>query len=111
MVVHCSKNGKEPEIEDMYDTTIYNNNAVESSEEVQDDAHNDIIAEIKFFAENQDKLNQNSNAFDFELFEKYKRAQFLGQRLRIINRQWTRLTDKEEHYTQQEAIKLEVLKM
>lgn len=43
MVVHCTENGEDPETEAMYDTTIYNNNAVETGEEVKDNAQNNII--------------------------------------------------------------------
>ncbi len=71
----------------LYDATIYNDDAGETGEEVIYDAHNDIVAEDKYFAENQDKLNQNSDAVYLELLEKYKSTQFLGQRLRVINRQ------------------------
>ncbi len=70
----------------MYDATIYNDNAVETGEEVKDDVNNNIVAANKFFLGNQDKSNRNSNAVDLELLEKYKHIQWLRQRLRIINR-------------------------
>ncbi len=85
IVVRRVENGDDPETEDMYDVTMHDNEEIETGEEiheeVKDDAHNDIVAEDKFFEENQNKLNRNSDAVDLELLEKYKRAQFLGQRL------------------------------
>ncbi len=77
MVVHHIENSEDPETEEMYNSTIYNGNDMETCQMVKDDAHNNIQSEDKFFAENQDKLNQNSNAVDLEFLEKYKCAQFL----------------------------------
>ncbi len=76
MFVHCIENREDPETEDMYDATIYYGNDMEKCQMVEDDAHNNIQSEDKFSTENQDKINQNSNAVDLELIEKYKCAHF-----------------------------------
>jgi len=105
MVVHHIENGEEQETEDMYDMTTNTENSLElDEEEVRDSAQIDIEAEDNFFAANQHKLNQNSDVVDLELLEKYNRAQFLGQRLRVVNRRWKNLIDKDNHYKLQEAI-------
>ncbi len=85
MVVHPIESGEDPETEDTYNAIICNGKDIETCQIVEDDAHNDIQSENKFFAENQDNLNLISNAVDLESLEKYKRAQFLGHRLRVIN--------------------------
>ncbi len=105
MVVHCIENGEDPETEDMYNITTNTENSLQlDEEEVRDSAQIDIKAEDNFFAANQHKLNRNSDAVDLELLEKYNRAQFLGQRLRVVNRRWKNLIDKDNHYKLQEAI-------
>ncbi len=48
MVVHHTNNSNEQGTDDKYDATIQNDNAVELSEEKQDDAHNNIVAEDIF---------------------------------------------------------------
>ncbi len=114
MAFHRVKNGEDQEEEDMYDATIHDDEEIETrqetGDEVKDDAHDDIVAEDKFFDENQNKLDCNSDMVHLDLLEKYERAQLLGERLRVINMHWKKLTNKEEHYKLQEAIKLEISK-
>ncbi len=114
MVVHRVKNGEDPEEEDMYDATIHNDEEIETrqetGDEVKDDAHDDIVAEDKFFDENQNKLDRNSGMVDLDLLENYKCTQLLGERHRVINMHWKKLTNKEVHYKLQEAIKLVISK-
>ncbi len=108
MVIHCIESEEDLETEDMYNTTICNGKDIETCQIVEDDAHDDIQSEDKFFAENQDKLNQNSDAVHLALLEKYKCAEYLGHKLRVINMQWKKLSNKDEHFKLQAAIKLEI---
>lgn len=111
MVVHHIETGEDPETEDMYNATICNGNDIETCKIVEDDAHEDIQTEDKIFVENQDKLNQNSNAINLELHEKISILNFLGHRLRVINMQWKKLTNNNKHYKPQAEIKLEISKI
>ncbi len=63
-----------------------------------------LISKQKTIFGSKSKLNWNSDAVDLELLEKYNWAQFLGQRLRVVNRHWKNLIDKDNHYKLQEAI-------
>ncbi len=48
--------------------------------------HMFILKQKIFFVANQHKLNQNNDAVDLELLGKSNWVQFLGQRLRVVNR-------------------------
>ena len=79
MVVHQINNGEEPETEQMYEI---------------------------FFKNNMDRLDLDSDNIDLELLEKFECAQFLGQRLQMINERWKKLTNINKHEKLQNAIKL-----
>ncbi len=68
---------------------------MESSEEMKDNAHNDIVTEDYFFS----KPSQNSDAVDLGLLERYKHQQYLGQRLRNIIRLWKKTHQQEKMQT------------
>ena len=81
-----------------------------SSDQVRDEAFNEIVEDDIFFEKNKDRLSLDSYQIDLCLLDKYKCARFLGQRLHIINRCWKNLTNVDEHTKLQKTIKLEVMK-
>ena len=77
----------------------------------KDDAYKEIINEDIFFKNNMDRLDLDSDNIDLELLEKFECAQFLGQRLQMINERWKKLTNINKHEKLQNAIKLKVMRI
>ncbi len=95
MVVHQIENGDNPEFEQLYEQI--DANEAQSNCKAKDKAISKIIEEDLFFENNKLKLDCNSNKIDLELLQKYKGAQYLDQRLRIINRRWKHSTNTTDH--------------
>ena len=111
MVIDRIEKGEKPENETMYDQ---DNVEIEKLEiEKKDDEVKDACMELTedvFFQNNADRLDLESNNIDVELLAKYKRVQFLGQRLRLINMRWNKVTNIIDHKRLQNAIKSQLMK-
>jgi hypothetical protein len=102
MMVKFRLNLDEQESGDFYDVVESQDDADEPAS--VDEAIEAINREDEYFAQNQDKLDLNGEVVDVELLEKYKRAQLLGNKTRIVEKCWRNLTDTKTHHELRNAI-------
>ena len=112
-MVNCIEKGEKPKNETMYDQDNVEIEKLEiknKDEKVKDDVYMELTEEDVFFQNNADRLDLESDNVDVELLAKYKHAQFLGQRLRLINMRWKKLSNSNDHKRLQNAIKSQLMK-
>jgi hypothetical protein len=86
MMVEVRMDNDEEEHVDFYEEVVLKDPAVEAVEK-----------ENEMFEQNADRLDVNGPVLDLKLLEKFKKAELLGDKIRMAEKRWKHLTDPKQH--------------
>ena len=104
MMVEVRVNSDETESVNFYEEVHEEVNGTDTDSTYVDPAVQAIDAEDAVFENNADLLNMAGDNVDVELMKKYKAAQLLGRKIRIVERRWKTLSNTEEHFRLQSSV-------